>query len=214
MIPEELESIEWCRTVVLGGNSPYALLLRYFLSAVLNVMFLLFSKPGQVLVFNNNNPFSLRIVNFCNRFLKRKVIIVCHGEMEMLLPNRQRGKLTTVLARLIRGFFLTQKIDDNLIFIVLGESILENLNGFLARDTFRHFRKVDHPYIYGKNDAVDAHGDQLHLGFVGCFSYEKGGATFLELTRELKDYKKIVLSVIGEVSYGLKELMEGGGRIV
>ena len=63
------ENIRWEDVYVVGGKTKYAVLFRYIFSAIRNVKFLLMCKKNEILFFNYNNPFSIRLVNYLNKFL-------------------------------------------------------------------------------------------------------------------------------------------------
>ncbi|RYF26874.1 MAG: hypothetical protein EOO42_00175, partial [Flavobacteriales bacterium] len=76
------ENIVRKRTFVVAGNSRLSLVLRYLVSAMQNIKYLLLSPKEAVLIFPFNNLFSLAFLNTINKIYKRKILIFCHSEME------------------------------------------------------------------------------------------------------------------------------------
>lgn len=214
LVPELEGDIEWNKLFVYEGKSKYAILFRYIFSAFLNIIILLRSKNNQVLVFNYNNPFSIRTVNCLNKILRRKILIVCHGELERLYPKEDSGFLAKLITFFVRNFFQKEKgFDSHITFCVLGESVLHNLKDVISPELYKHFHVIEHPYIYSYPDTLKQkiHEDGiLNLGVVGSFSYAKGGRSFIQLVEEFNDDTNVRFSVTGSVSYGGEELKSLG----
>ena len=61
---------------VVSGKSKIANVLRYFVSAMYNLLILFISPRCCVIIYVFNNLFSLHIINWLNKLLKRNVLIV------------------------------------------------------------------------------------------------------------------------------------------
>lgn len=214
LVPEVKHIIKWRKISVYSGFSKYSILLHYLISALQNVRLLLFSQQNQLLVFNYNNPFSIRIVNCLNKLLKRKILIICHGELELLFPHRDAGILAKLVSVFVRDFFRKSKgVDANITFCVLGESILKNLREVLSCNMIKQFRAIEHPYIYlnqdvRRNENLDE--NVLNLGVVGSFSFAKGGRNFIQLVENFCNCSDIHFSVTGSVLEGGEDLKRLG----
>lgn len=214
---KDIQPIE-CRSVfIIRGNSRLALLLRYLISVVNSCRFLIFTPSDRVIVFNYNNLFAVRILNLLNKICHKKVVIFCHGEMELLLPvPAKAGWLHKVLSFLGSNFFLNVKteIAKGLYFAVLGNVVKENLSTLLSANKTEHFIAVDHAYLFDKDirDKSKPSKTGLYCGCAGVFNKTKGADQFLELVRKLKLNKcqDIHFSITGVIAYNTDILEEAG----
>lgn len=208
---KELSTVSYHPLSVIDPQNKVTTVLRAFFSAFQNIRLLLSSKNDDLLIYNYNNVFSLHLINTINRFLKRKIVIVCHGELELLLPGGNGGAFTKVMSRVLKAFFTeSMDIDDNITFIVLGESILHNVNKILPIKASCHFRYFDHPYIYKDFISTKHKGDILNIGMVGTFNDGKGASDFVWLVQQLYEHKNINFSVTGSITSRLEDLKNLG----
>ncbi|MFK8302434.1 glycosyltransferase [Capnocytophaga stomatis] len=189
------------------GASALPNLIRYILSAIYNIVILLLSKKEEILIYNFNNPLSLAILNKLNVFLRRKIIIFCHGELELLI-TKEGGGLAKLLRYFINSFFFSNK-SLYLRFCVLGDVIIENLKPIIG-EKIDYFFSIDHPYEFAKDD-VQAKNQRLSLPLrmatIGTLNKFKGIDLFLELAKTVKkENLDVTLSVIGNVSNRKEEL--------
>lgn len=199
---------------VCGGNNRLSLLMRYLISAFMNLILLVRSHKKDVIIYNFNNLFSLRLINAVNGIIKRKVLICCHGELELLSDAvNEGGGLAKCLRYLARDFFLKpRKIQNNVYFMVLGDVILKNLRSYLTKEQLKKFISVDHPYIFIKqtqdtNKTKWAEG--LHIGTVGAFSQIKGADLFVKIVSEVKN-PSVHFSITGRIFYPMVLLQQLG----
>lgn len=196
---------------VYPGQSRISLLFRYIISAISNILLLISNRKG-IIFYNFDNVFSIRIINWLNKFLHREVIILCHGELELLRKDiNKEGLLQQMIMYLVRNFYNKKlKVSDTLYFIVLGDSIKNNLSTFLTESQMTHFFSIDHPYISLKRNVninPKVKSDKLKLGCVGSMNEFKGALRLIELSEKIKEYGlDVELSVIGKV-YSHRELM-------
>lgn len=208
---KELSDIPYHHLTVIDPHNNIAAVLRAFFSAFQNVRMLLSSNSDDLLFYNYDNVFSLHLINTINRFLKRKIIIVCHGELELLLPEIKGGIFAKMMSRVLKAFFSEDnRIDERITFCVLGKSILHNVRKILPSTASCHFSFFDHPYIYKDSKSKKKKGDVLNVGMVGTFSDEKGAADFVWLVQQLHGHKNICFSVTGTVTSRLEELKSLG----
>lgn len=203
------DCVEYKPIFVLNGSSRLALLLRHFISLFQNIRFLLTSSKNDLLIFNYNNTFALKPINVLNKYLNRKVLIFCHGELETLLPNNISGGIFyKLIRRSVRAFFYKKK-KSNLHFCVLGESVLHNIKNTIPSEISNNFHYIDHPYIYVRKYNKPAESDStINIGWVGEFNAMKGGEEFLRLAYKLKgkNIHKVQLSITGRINYKMDEL--------
>lgn len=171
-----------------GYGRPGPVAARYLLGALRN-MWNVVSTPSSVpLIFNYNNAFALRGINWLCRIFGRKVIIFCHGEIELLSPDckEHMGPIARSLQKRLTAFFVRKKggFASGLRFVVLGDSILSNLERRVSSAAFEKFRTLDHPFLFPADDPAAAAGPGLHapekegpglaLGTIGTMKRAKG----------------------------------------
>jgi hypothetical protein len=199
---------------VFGGNNKISLLLRTIISCTQNIRFLLFSKKGDILIYNFNNFLSLFFINYLNKLLKRKVIIFCHSELGFIVNDCvHKNIIYNLRTKIFRNIFLNPKtkIADNLYFAVLGDSIKFNLSKILSIDKANHIISIDHPYIFKKSIASIGH-QGLKFGVVGTMAQEKGADILIEIAKkiDLKNRTDILISIIGRILCETKQFMDAG----
>ena len=202
------------RVFVYRGDNRLSLLIRYVISALLNLIMLFRSQKNDVIIYNFNNLFSLHLINAVNRITQRKVLICCHGELELLSGSTEEGGwLFKCLRYLARDFFLqNRKIHDNVYFMVLGDVILENLRNYLSEDQLKKFISVDHPYIFIKqtqNVNKEKCNGGLQIGTVGAFSQIKGADLFVKIVSKVKN-PNVHFSITGRIFYPMERLKQLG----
>ncbi|MEJ5055157.1 hypothetical protein [Sphingobacterium sp. MYb382] len=201
---------------IIEGGGRFALAFRYLISTIYNCFFLIVSSPKDLLVFNYNNAFSLSMVNLINRIFKRKVLIFCHGEMELLIPScSETGILHRLLQGRITSFFLNKKnvLCTNLYFFVTGDIILQNLMKVLPIQFHKNFLSLDHGYIFEKKVLEKKEREKrLVLGWVGVFNLIKGANLFCQLADKLDLLKNddVCLKIVGKIFFDRKSLIKKG----
>lgn len=188
--------------------------LVFFISFFYNIFLVIFSKKGEVLIFNYNNLLSIRIINFLNKFLNRNILIFCHGEMEFLTCDMNKhGPLSRLLAFFCKNFFLNKniKVSDKIFFFVIGESILNNIKNVVSQNISKNFLSLDHSYLFKKNTTITIRekNSKLNLGTVGIFSKIKGADDFCKLCN-LLNKDKFNLSISGKIFYDINVLSSMG----
>ena len=199
---------------VVRGDGRISLILRYLVSAVLNIWHLMIVPRNTVLIYNQNNLFSTRILNFTNKILGKSVVIFCHGEMELLVTDPHKGGiLHKLLTQLARGFFLKDdcKIAFSTNFFVMGGSVYGNLAKLLTADKIVHFCQLDHSYVFKRSNNSASHAT-LNLGTVGVLSPIKGGDSLCVLADMLKqnNITNVRLSVTGRIICPKETLLARG----
>ena len=208
----ELSIVPYHTLTVVDSHNKVTTVLRVMFSAFQNIRLLLFSNSDDLLFYNYNNVLSLHLINAINKWLNREIVIICHGELELLCPEVSGGPFTKILSRKLRSFFEEKsKIDNNITFCVLGESILHNIKTILPTKASSHFAYFDHPYIYkGIINKKEKKKDVINIGMVGAFSESKGASDFLWLVQQLHNQKRIKFSVTGPIISRLEDLKQLG----
>lgn len=154
--------------------------LRYIVSFLHNLRFLLFAPAHVTLIYNYTNPLFLKTADVLNKLLRRKVLVTCHGEMNWLRTK----KCYTSRERWVRRFFLSKTLSPckNIYYLVLGDSILRNLRLLLSPNFQNRFLSVDHPYI-GSAAAGCNRTDRkkIRIGTIGIPAGNKGIETVIRL---------------------------------
>ena len=175
---------------------------RYIIGALYNIYILLRIPSKSTLFFSFNNVIFLNILSFLQRKKKHTVFICCHGELELLLPQKGGiGFFAAFLRMNAKLFFLKKNryLDSKLNFIVLGDVILENLKILLPEQLHDRFFSVDHPYHFEDvRYTKGAERDFYNIGTVGVMSRSKGGDDLSYIAQHV-DIDKYHLSVIGSV---------------
>lgn len=203
----ELKNIQKHNIIVISGNSRFSLFLRYLVSAFNNIIFLLFSKKNDILIYNYNNLFSLRLLNLLNAILNRKIMVCCHGELELLTDIQCNGGFLFKVLRLLIKDFFRHTIQDNIFFIVLGDIILKNLHYYLNEEQLNHFISIDHPYIFSEKIDIRTKSNFLNIGTVGVFSKSKGGDSLIELIENINN-PNIKYSITGRILYDKRKIIK------
>jgi hypothetical protein len=200
---------------VIGGKSKYFLPLRYLFSGIIDIVLLLITGQS-IIIYYRNNVFSISLINTINKVLKKKIIIICHGEFELLnKDSRQRlGLLAKTMKIMATRFYLNQniQISKNLYFIVLGDKILDNLKSLLPMNITEKIFSMELPYIYDyqKNKVTNRH-HVLNLGTIGIVSKGKSIDNLIYLAdvfhHEIEN-KDISLSIVGHILVNKQELLE------
>lgn len=191
-------------TPIVGGGGKYALLVRYVMGAVLDFVYLLFAAKRAIIVMPFNNLFGLRAINWLNKWLGRRLLICCHGELEAMASSvNRKGLLSQILYRRCRRFFGTRKprIADNLFFAVLGDSVKSNLSHYVDQDIMEHFVSLDHPYIF--SERVVEHKpirNPLRVGSAGAINRSKGLDKLVTYAKTCKEKGlRVIVSHTGRV---------------
>lgn len=193
---------------VVPGKSRIIGLLRYICSALNNILILLASKRTDILFYNFNNVFSLHGLNLINLLLKRKIIIVCHGELELLISN-EGGFQSKIMRFLCRNFYFKTKLSNDISYIVLGDCIIDNLNQIISKQKINHFFSLDHPFIpYNIVNSENQQTSKIKVGTVGELNSYKGAEEYVRLlmTIPIDVLRKIEFYSIGSVTSQYTEL--------
>lgn len=189
--------IRFRRTAVVGREGPVGWVARYLLGALLNVWYLLTLSRGTQLIYTYNNPLGLRAVNVLCRLLGRRVIVVCHGELELLAQRFPWWKASGWFGALLRRTFARTTLAPGLRLCVLGRSILRNLEPYVAPKNRAAFFATDHPYFFDEAPSAPEPHAALRVGTVGQLTPAKGLHALLGLSREIP----VPLVVVGR-TYG------------
>lgn len=187
---------------VISGEGRFIDLFKSIIGAFQNVLLYTKCSSEQTVVINYNNIFALRILNLACKRKKTKLFVVCHGEMDLLQDDRG-GLLAKLNRKLLKSFFNSCNIAQNFYFIVLGDSILDNLKKCIPTSSYKKFFSINHPY-YIENKQIDNRKEdsgELNLGLIGTLSIEKGLDSFMNFVELLEENKvKCHYSIVGRLN--------------
>lgn len=187
------------------GNGRWNFLMRFVTGALQNFRFLLVSSKDVTLIFNYNNLFALRLLNWLNKYARRNVLVFCHGELEALSSDiNKAGLLSRLLNKLAKNFFLSHRttISPGLRFVVMGPKLKENLGYILTSEQMERFVCVDHSYIFRSAlPAISKPDNKLHIGTIGVMNKAKGINKYVDLYRLLPESAKnrFAFSIVGNI---------------
>ena len=161
-------------------DRPLPVAVRYLAGALRNMWYVVSTPSSVPLVFNYNNAFALRGMNWLSRVFGRRVVVFCHGEIELLSPEckEHMGLIARSVRKRLVSFFVRKKkgFAPGLRFVVLGDSILDNLRSCISGAAFERFRSMDHPYLFPDDSPAvpRLRHSELALGTVGTMKRSKG----------------------------------------
>ncbi|TVZ16942.1 glycosyltransferase family 4 protein [Maribacter sp. MAR_2009_72] len=176
----------------------YKALLKQLLATIVNIYLLIKIPKRDVVLFNYNTILSLKPINFINRYLKKKVIIICHGELESLSKPLDQ----TFGGRKLKSFFLNSNLNlsNDIYFFVLGESIKKNVIRLVDKQFTNRFYSFEHTAIF-KNRMLKKYKDSecLNVAFLGSMRDNKGIDQILKLVQRFENNIKIKFTIIGRI---------------
>ncbi|WP_418991631.1 hypothetical protein [Alistipes sp.] len=193
----DLKRVRFRPTAVVRREGPVGWVCRYALGALVNLWQLLTLPRGEQLIYTTNNPLGLWALNLLCRLRPRRVVVVCHGELELLAQCHPWWRASGWFGALLRRTFARTTLAPGLKCCVLGRSILRNLTPYVAPKNRAAFFSIDHPYFFSEAPAAPAPHAQLRVGTVGQLTPAKGLHRIVELAREIP----VPLVVVGR-TYG------------
>lgn len=184
------------------------LLKRDFLGAYYALKNMLKSSKHDKFLFTYVLPlthWSIRVTNF---FLKRKLFIMLHGQLEAFLPDSN--------LRLTKYYFRSEtllfKWPNTTNYIILGTPIYKNIKNIFKSEYQPII--IDHPYNFESSCARDACDKNypLIIGQIGVGNIGKGTDLLIELAERLSDLVKsgkVRFKLIGKLDQSLIERATG-----
>jgi len=218
-----LHNVSFKTIPVVARNSKLRSVLHYMLGVFICCFLLFKIKKDTIAFYNNVNPFSLSFINFFNKFLKRNVAMFCHGELEWCFgEERNPGILEKMCAKSLNNFFTSNntRLSDDIMFLVLGDNIKNNLKKHISSDIYNKLYSIDHPNLEINKSLPKINKKNktpLNIGLVGSVRKTKGGTfDFISLAKILSQEllnEKLKLSVVGSVNVYQEELKSAGVNI-
>lgn len=184
-------------------------ILRYLIPVFTSIFILFRMKKNDVVFFNYNALWAMWVINFIATYLKRRVIITCHGEMEYLVNDTKLNFFSNKALHLFQSN--TFKVAPTLYFCCLGENIKKNLRKIVGAPFKYKFISFEHTCIFSK--SVDKEENQdgiIRIGTVGGIRKEKGLFELMNFGKDLQTLGNMELYAIGRVFCDPKDLTESG----
>ncbi len=179
-------------------------------SVMLNLYYILKAPRDTDVIINYNTVIALYPINYLVKILKKRVLVVCHSEMQDIQGLRP----TSLLFQKSIRFFKEKdvKVAKTLWFCVLGDAIRKNVLQIVSPQIAEKLLSFDHTAVFNYNvDGIQNVQDKtLKLGYIGGFRDSKGTKMFMELSKFFHDDNKIEFRFIGNVQGNQKELEASG----
>lgn len=204
-------NVEYKSIRLWAGSGSIGNFMRYLSSAVWNIILSLKQRRNEVLYFNYNSLWAMRLINFIARLRKINVIIACHGEIGYLINGIRLNSPAQAGLELFTD--PRWNIAPSLHFCVLGESILANVPQVVAAKHLRHFISYEHSFIPHK--VTPQMGDGVYrIGTVGTIRKEKGLEQLLAMGEALKVVDKTEFYALGRVTCNPQLLSNAGVKFI
>jgi hypothetical protein len=204
------QNVKYLKINVLEGNSSIGRFFKQMMAVFHNCKFIIKANKCDTVIINYNTMIAIYPINWITKIFKKKVLVVCHGEMLDLTVERK----TSWIFSQAKNFFKSPKtkVAKGLYFSVLGDTILNNLKPYLCSQVFNKMIPFEHSAIFDsyKLSQPKVNG-KLKVGAIGIFRESKGLTPFLELAKSLKPFAdKIEISAVGRIR-GNKESFTDAG---
>ena len=178
------------------------------LKAALVEIFLLLrlKKKNNLFVFSYINMFSCHILNFISKITRKKIIICCHNELEIVAERKP--KMFNYWRWLVYRFYTKTNLANNVYLLVLGENIREKYAEYIDQDKLDKVISVEHPYFSASQDHVDLRypkNKKIKIGVIGSVSKnkERGFENILHLANSLIKFPDVEIDIISKIDVDL-----------
>lgn len=184
--------------------------LKQIQATLLNVWFIATAKKDVDIVINYMTAISLYPINWITTLTGKKVLIVCHSDIQELTGKNNVSWLFRKSITLLNNSNVN--IAKGLWFAVLGDSIYKNVLPLLSEKVKTKLLSFDHTAIFDGIPHKDYRRDncKLILGYVGEFRASKGSDVFLNIANHFKGNTNIEFRIIGHTSGKMEQLREAG----
>lgn len=195
---------------VFEGQTPLGALIRMFCGLFI-VLYEYFKTPKDSLLYlNYNNFFAFPVLLCFNRFLRKKIVIIQHGELEYPFKKIAFYKPYWLYGRLNSFSFRYLLNKSNVNLLLLGDSIRENFIRAYPMVDESSLIVINHPYKFTNisyGSIMQKSNSKIIVGTIGYLNSGKGLYTYCDLV----DYfasdilaDKIEFRHIGRVEPGFK----------
>lgn len=181
---------------------------RLFMPFFTSIYILIKAQKDDVIFFNFNSLWAFLAINIFTRLLKRKVLIMCHGEIEYLTNDVKLNFISEKMLRLFQSEKI--KIAPTLYFCCLGESIKKNIIDIVGTPFKNKYLSFEHTWIFEEkqNCISNLQIKNTHIGLVGTIKQSKWLSEIIKFRKLLP--QSIQLSVIGKVCCDISILIDAG----
>lgn len=192
------ENVEYSPLLFWGKDGgTFWCFLRYLSSFIWNIILALKQKKDEVLYFNYNSLWALKIINIIARCRKTDILITCHGELEYMRNGTKLNAPAQAGLNLLANPHWN--IADTLHFCVLGESILKNLPRIVAGNHIPHFISFEHSFI--PHPSKPHKQDKIYrIGTVGTIRPQKGLKDILAIGQVLSNVPDVEFYALGYIA--------------
>lgn len=185
-------------------------LLKQVLATLWNLYYVIKSPYDTDVIINYNTVIALYPLNWLCKILKKRVLIVCHGEM---LELEERNPVSPLFKHSIRFFKRSNiRVAKTLWFAVLGNGIRKNVIPLVTPQIREKLLSFDHSAIFSNVIAKrkSTSSGKLVLGYIGGYRVSKGADIYLQLARNFKDNPNVEFRIIGNIG-DKRKLLECAG---
>jgi hypothetical protein len=205
------EHVHYRPISLLTGKGSLGDFLHLFSSSIWNVVLALKQRHDEVLFFNYNTLWTMKLLNLIARYRKTDILITCHGELEFL----QNGTKLNVFSQAGMKLFDDPDwtIADTLHFCVLGESILKNLPHIVNANHLSHFITFEHSFIPHEVKPLVQDGI-CRIATVGTVRTQKGINDILFVGNSLASISNVEFYALGRVTCPAELLSQSNVRFI
>lgn len=162
-------------------------------------------KDNDCLLFLYTNALSMPIILSLNIILKKKIIFIMHGELELQYQKKIQIYKPTKYFKFCHNISFKYLVDKTpAVILVLGDSIKDNLIKIYP-NLNKNIISICHPYKIDKTHAKNSKTKlktPLVIGTIGLMNKEKGLEDLIELShffdKEIRN-KRLNIKCIGKV---------------
>ena len=151
--------------------------------------------------FNNNLFYAIFLIHFFSR-LQNNMYIMCHSEMEHIVPNRKESITSVPSALFFKFVFNKVNLSDKFHFILLSSKMADYFRRYIKHENRQRVYWMDHCYIRPENklrqDNIES-GDWIKIGIPGAITPQRGLAE-LETMLESIDNERIRVYSLSYIS--------------
>lgn len=139
-------------------------------AALLESWTILKGSHSSLYISTFNNMFCCHLNNFISRLTRKKVMLICHSEVNVV--TKGNSKIRGMWASLINRFYTKSLLGRNVKLVVLGDHILRELPKYIEPSRMKHFYSIDHPY-FRDGDTLGTHQldkSNIKIGVIGGVS--------------------------------------------
>lgn len=193
------------------GTKSIGRLCMQIVATITNIYYILTCKEINIII-NYNTAISLYPINWAAKVVNKKILVICHGEMQDLEIKRP----TSLIFKKSMTLFSRSniKIAKGLYFGVLGESILKNVENIVSKQIKEKLISFNHTAIFDSYPLLPKiKNKKLTIGMTGNIRESKGLTSFLNIAKHFKENPYIEFRVIGYLSCS-REYIEKANVII